>query len=200
MITAKLRHLKISPRKVRLVVDLIRGLSVEQAEKQLKFLPKRAAEPVLKLLNSAVANALNDFKALKENLFIAKITVDPGPTLKRWMPRAMGRATPIKKRTSHLTIVLESKEPLPAKEVLPADQKQEVKEKPVKKEDEPEAEKKDDLGLLEEISQPIDKEEEVEPKLPAQAKPYQTTSKSKKKFFSRQTFGNARKRFRRKAI
>jgi len=196
MITAKLKHLRISPRKVRLVANLIRGLNVSEAEKQLKFLPKRAAEPVLKLLNSAVANALNNFKALKENLSVAKITVDSGSTLKRWMPRAMGRATPVKKRTSHITIVLESKEPLP---VLPTD-------RPIKKEDK-KKEKTDasivgkkDLGLLEEVSQPIEEKEEIKPKLSTPNKPYQTTSQSKKKFFSRQTFGNAQKRFRRKAI
>ncbi|MBU1292011.1 50S ribosomal protein L22 [Patescibacteria group bacterium] len=195
MITAKLRHLRISSRKVRLVVDLVRGLNVIEAEKQLKFLPKRAAEPVLKLLNSAVANALNNFKALKENLFIAKIMVDPGPTLKRWMPRAMGRATPLRKRTSHITIVLESKEPLPVKKEI---EKKEVK--PVKKEDL----KKDKSDLLEEVTQPIDQpieeKEEVKLKSPAPDKPYQTTSQSKKKFFSRQTFGNVQKRFRRKVI
>lgn len=188
MITAKLRHLRISPRKVRLVADLIRGLKVSEAEKQLKFLPKRAAEPVLKLLNSAVANAINNFKALKENLFVAKITVDSGSTLKRWMPRAMGRATPIKKRTSHLTIVLESKEPLPVKKEV--ERKEKIK--PI--------EKKEDISLLEEISEPIEKREEIKPKSIAPDKPYQATSQSKKKFFSRQTFGNAQKRFRRKSF
>jgi len=192
MITAKLRHLRISPRKARLVVGLVRGLNVIEAEKQLKFLPKRAAEPVLKLLNSAVANALNNFKALKENLSIARITVDPGPTLKRWMPRAMGRATPLRKRTSHITIILESKEKIEKKEA-----------KPVKKENL----KKDKSDLLEEVTQPIDRpiqevpmqDRDPDPKGVGK-KPYQTTSQSKKKFFSRQTFGNAKKTFRRKVI
>jgi len=194
MITAKLRHLKISSRKVRLVVDLIRGLNVIEAEKQLKFLPKRAAEPVLKLLNSAVANATNNFKALKENLSIVKIMVDPGPTLKRWMPRAMGRATPLKKRTSHITIVLESKEPLPVKKAPTLSRDPDLKDV---------GKKKDDLDLLEEISQPLEeseKEVDVKSKSTISDKPYQTTSRSKKKFFSRQTFSNAKKRFRRKAI
>ncbi len=193
MITAKLKHLRISPRKVRLVVDLIRGLDVISAENQLKFLPKRSAEPVLTLLKSAIANALNDFSAIKENLFISKIVVDQGPTLKRWMPRAMGRATPIMKRTSHLTIVLESKEPLPEKK---ADKVQ------VKKEKELDSKKKD-IDLLEEVSQPIDKKEDksvIKPKSISPDKPYPTTSQSKKKFFSRQTFGNVKKQFRRKSI
>jgi large subunit ribosomal protein L22 len=194
MATAKLRHLRISPRKVRLIADLIRGLTVEEAEKQLRFLTKRAANPLLKLLNSAAANAENTFNLTKEKLYIAKILVDPGPTLKRWMPRAMGRATPIMKRTSHVTIVLDSKEPLPSKKEI----KERVEEKPVVKE-------KEDMGLLEEIRQPIEKAKErekpvIKPKPVAPPKPYQTTSQSKKRFFSRQTFGNVKKYFRRKSI
>ncbi len=190
MITAKLRHLRISPRKVRLAVDLIRGLDVTEAENQLKFLPKRAAQPVLKLLKSAIANALNDFEAVKENLFVAKITVDPGPTLKRWMPRAMGRATPKLKRTSHVTIVLEFKDgKVPVKKKIEKKAK-EVVEKPKK-----------DTSLLEEISEPVKEDKsDLEPKKIAPEKPYQTTSKSKKKFFSRQTLGNVKKTFRRKSI
>jgi len=208
MITAKLRHLRISPRKVRLVVDLIRGMDATEAEKQLKFLPQRAARPVLKLLNSAVANALNNFKAIKENLFITKIAVDPGPTLKRWLPRAMGRATPIMKRTSHITIVLESKEPLPASSAGKPDKK-ETKEKTEKSRRKvgipTQKASGKDLDLLEEVTQPISQpveEEKSDLKLKAVAprKPYQTTSQSKKKFFSRQTFGNAKKIFRRKSI
>ncbi len=186
MITAKLRHLRISPRKVRLVVDLIRGLDVISAENQLKFLPKRSAGPVLTLLKSAIANALNDFSVIKENLFISKIIVDQGPSLKRWMPRAMGRATPIMKRTSHLTIVLESKEPLLKK-------KREKKDKREKKE----------VDLLKESGKLIKKEEnkpDIKSKPVAPDKPYSTTSQSKKKFFSRQTFGNVKKQFRRKSI
>ncbi len=193
MITAKLRHLRTSPRKVRLVINLIRGLDITVAENQLKFLPKKSAEPVLKLLKSATANALNSFNAIKENLFISKITVDQGPTLKRWRPRAMGRATPIMKRTSHLTIELESKEPLLEKK---EDKKQ------IKKEKELDTKGKN-IDLLEETSKPVEKEEDnlsVKHKSIAPDKPYSTTSQSKKKFFSRQTFGNVKKQFRRKSI
>lgn len=190
MITAKLRHLRISPRKVRLVVDLIRGMDVVEAENQLKFLPKRAADPVLKLLKSAIANALNNYKAVKENLYISKITVDPGPTLKRWMPRAMGRATPKLKRTSHITIALGFKDgKAPAKK---KDTK-EAKKAPVKK-------PKKDASLVEEISQPVEEELDAKSKKTTPERPYQTTSQSKKKFFSRQTLGNAKKTFRRKSI
>jgi large subunit ribosomal protein L22 len=104
---AKLSHLRISPRKVRLVVDLVRGKSVSQAFALLSFTRKKAADPVQKLLKSAVANAAeNDGIRDVDNLVIDRITVDEGPTLKRYMPRARGRATPIRKRTSHIQISL----------------------------------------------------------------------------------------------
>ena len=97
----------MSPRKVRLVVNVIRGLMAEKAEYELLFLQQKAARPVLKLLKSAVANAENNFQLKKDNLFIKKITVDEGPALKRWRPRAFGRAAMFKKRSSHVTIVLD---------------------------------------------------------------------------------------------
>lgn len=104
-----LKNLRTAPRKVRLVADLIRGLRIDEAMEQLKYIPKRAAVPVMKLLESAVAAAENDFKMKKEDLFISKITVDDGATLKRSMPHAMGRAFPILKRTSTITIELDKK-------------------------------------------------------------------------------------------
>lgn len=109
MIKAKLSNLRISPRKVRLVAGLIRGKMVNEAKNQLVFLTKRSAEPVLKLLNSAIANAKNNEKLNEENLIVSEIFVDGGPVLKRSMPRAFGRAATILKRTSHVTIVLEEK-------------------------------------------------------------------------------------------
>lgn len=108
-VKAYLRHLRISPRKVRLVVDIIRGMGAEQAQTQLEFINKRATEPVLKLLNSALANAEHNFNLEKENLYISKIFVDEGATLKRARPRAMGRSAPIRKRTSHITVILDEK-------------------------------------------------------------------------------------------
>jgi large subunit ribosomal protein L22 len=96
----------MSPRKVRLVAGLVRGLDVARAEAQLGLLNKAAALPVLKLLRSAIANAEHNNKLEKEGLFIKSITVDGGPMLKRWRPRAFGRAAPIRKRTSHITIIL----------------------------------------------------------------------------------------------
>lgn len=96
----------MSPRKVRLVVNTIRGLSVAAAETRLNFLPKLAAQPVLKLLNSAVANAEHNFKLEKKDLYVKFIVADGGPTLKRFRPRAFGRAAPIRKRTTHISLIL----------------------------------------------------------------------------------------------
>ncbi|MBI2608262.1 MAG: 50S ribosomal protein L22 [Deltaproteobacteria bacterium] len=106
-VKAELNYLRMAPRKVRLVVDLIRGARIGKALHTLKFTPRSASQPVQKLLQSAVANAQQKGSIDVDTLFIKKITVDEGPTLKRWLPRAHGRATPIRKRTSHVTVVLE---------------------------------------------------------------------------------------------
>jgi large subunit ribosomal protein L22 len=105
-VTAKLRFLRMGPRKVRLVVDMIRGKKVVKAMDILSVLPKRAALPVLKLLNSAVANAKHNHSLAIEDLVVSKIYVDGGPVLKRSMPKAHGRATPIRERTSHINLFL----------------------------------------------------------------------------------------------
>jgi len=110
-ITAKLNYLRIAPRKVRLVADAVRGLTVMDAEYQLSFLTKRVSLPLLKLLRSAAANAKHNFSIRKEDLKIAKIFVDGGPVLKRSMPRAFGRASPIRKRSSHITLILAETQP-----------------------------------------------------------------------------------------
>lgn len=106
-VRAHLRFLRIAPRKVRLVIGLVRGMGVEQAVDQLSVLPKRAALPVLKLINSAVANAEHNFKLERKNLLIKSIVANEGPKLKRFRPRAFGRAAEILKRMTHVTIVLE---------------------------------------------------------------------------------------------
>ncbi len=106
-VKAHLRYLRIAPRKVRLVADLIRGKKVEEAERILNFTTKRAALPILKLLKSAIANAEHNFNLKKENLFVSKILVGEGPRLKRIFPRARGRADIRQKKMSHVTIVLE---------------------------------------------------------------------------------------------
>jgi len=129
-VKAYLNNLRISARKVRLAANLIRGLDVSEAKVQLKFLPKRAAEPILKLLNSAIANAENNFKLSKDNLYVFKIFVDSGPILKRWMPRAFGRTAMIKKRTSHITIILDEKA---ASKIKAKAKKAEPKEKELEK-------------------------------------------------------------------
>lgn len=102
---ATLRYLRIAPRKTRLVVNLIRGKNVNEAIGILQFTRRAASEPVRKLVESAIANAEAD-NADPDRLYVKSIFVDEGPTLKRYMPRAMGRATRINKRTSHVTCVL----------------------------------------------------------------------------------------------
>jgi large subunit ribosomal protein L22 len=104
---ASAKYVRISPRKVRMVVDTVRGKSVSQALSILTLTRKKAAKPVQKVLRSAVANATeNDGISDVDDLLIDQIMVDEGPTLKRFMPRARGRATPIHKRTSHIRVSL----------------------------------------------------------------------------------------------
>ncbi len=106
-VKANLRYIRISPRKVRLVTDLLRGRSLKEAEKILGFTVKRPAKPLLKLLNSATANAEHNFGLKKEDLYISEIKVDGGPVLKRYMPRARGSVSSILKRTSHISLTLD---------------------------------------------------------------------------------------------
>ena len=115
LVTAKLKYLRIAPRKVRLVADLIRGKSVEEAQTILNFTTKKAAPILVKLLKSAIANAKTNFQLEEKNLYIAKVLVDEGPKYKRWMPRARGMASPIQKKTSHITLVLDEIEKRPKK-------------------------------------------------------------------------------------
>ena len=105
-ITAKLKYLRQSPRKVRLVADLIRGKSASAALVELRHLPKRAALPIEKLLRSALANASHNFQLGSSGFSIKDIRVDEGPMKTRFMPRAFGRSYPIRKRTSHITLIL----------------------------------------------------------------------------------------------
>lgn len=105
-IKASLNYLRIAPRKVRSVVDLIRGKEIKEAETQLKFIARRASMPILRLLKSAIANAKNNFNVDKEDLFIKEIKVNEGIPHKRSRPVSRGRAFPIMKRTSHIIISL----------------------------------------------------------------------------------------------
>lgn len=106
---ASLRMLRSTPRKTRLVADLIRGKDVAEAEDILRFTDRRVAHPILKLLRSAKANAVNNHDMFEDALFVAQIQVGPGPTLKRYLPRARGRADLLRKRTSHVVITLEER-------------------------------------------------------------------------------------------
>ncbi|MEA2057093.1 MAG: 50S ribosomal protein L22 [Actinomycetota bacterium] len=107
---AKAQYVRQSPYKVRRVLDIVRGLPVSEARVVLVHTNRRAADPVLKCLDSAVANAEHNMALDADELFIAEAYADEGPTLKRWRPRARGRATRIRKRTSHITIVVADEE------------------------------------------------------------------------------------------
>ncbi len=104
------RYVRIAPRKVRLVIDLVRGKKVDEALAILEFTTKRAAKVVKKLIHSAVANAEQNPDVDVDNLYIKRIYADEGPTLKRIRPRAVGRAYLIRKRTSHITVILDELE------------------------------------------------------------------------------------------
>ena len=106
-VRAVTRYVRISPRKARLVTELIKGKPVEEALTILRFVPKKAASLVDKTLRSALANAEQNPNIDEDTLYIKRIFVDGGPTMKRWRARAMGRATKIIKRTSHITVILD---------------------------------------------------------------------------------------------
>lgn len=116
-IKAKLNYLRIAPRKARLVVNLVKNMDAKEAKTQLKFMPQRTAEHLLKLLNSAISNAENNFKIDKESLFIKQIKVDEGTPFKRWRPVSRGRAFPVMKRTCSINLILGVKEGFKPKEV-----------------------------------------------------------------------------------
>jgi large subunit ribosomal protein L22 len=105
---ASVRFVRISPPKARRVIDLIRGRQVEEARRILRFSPHSASRTVEKCLNSAVANAEQTPGVVPQNLVVERVWVDEGPTLKRWRPRAYGRAARVRKRTSHVTVVLKT--------------------------------------------------------------------------------------------
>ncbi len=109
-LTASLNYLHIAPRKVRLVAGLIRGLDTHRAELELRHLPKRSSLPLLKLLQSAIANAKHNFQLSSENLYIKEIRVDQGTMQKRFRARAFGRAAPIRRKTSHISLVLATRD------------------------------------------------------------------------------------------
>ncbi|VAW06034.1 LSU ribosomal protein L22p (L17e) [hydrothermal vent metagenome] len=109
-VRAQAKHIRQSPYKVRRVLDLVRGLPVDEARVVLEFTNRKAAGTIIKVLDSAVANAEHNFALDADELFVAEAYADEGPTLKRWRPRARGQATKIRKRTSHITIIVADEE------------------------------------------------------------------------------------------
>ena len=106
VVKASARYVRIAPRKARLIADQVRGMHIEKARALLQFSPRSAGLPIHKLIDSAAANAENNHDLIGDEMRVASITVDEGPTLRRFRPRAMGRATPINKRTSHIRVAL----------------------------------------------------------------------------------------------
>jgi ribosomal protein L22 len=110
VVRASARYVRTAPRKARLVADQIRGLHIDKARALLQFSPRSAAQDIAKLLDSAASNAENNHELVADDMRIAEITVDEGPTLRRYRPRALGRATRINKRTSHISVALSPEE------------------------------------------------------------------------------------------
>ena len=109
LVKATARYIQVSPQKMRLVADMVRNEPVDLALEHLRFSSKKASLPLAKLINSAIANAIHNFELKKENLYIKTLTVDGGPVLQRFKPRAYGSPSAIHKRTSHINIVLEER-------------------------------------------------------------------------------------------
>ncbi|MBR2719068.1 MAG: 50S ribosomal protein L22 [Clostridia bacterium] len=106
---AHAKYIRISPRKVKIVIDLIRGKNVDEALAILMYTPKAACPVVAKVLNSAIANAVNNLEMNRQDLYVAEVYANPGPTLKRYVARSRGSASPMLKRTSHISVVLDQK-------------------------------------------------------------------------------------------
>jgi len=155
-VSAQLNNLRISPRKVRLVVNLIKGLDLADALVQLDNRVKASSQPIKKLLKSAVSNAENNFGLDKDNLYVFNILVGSGTTLKRWMPRAYGRAASIRKRTSKVYLILEERIEGKGRKTKEQMEKERAQRLAEKRKTQKEAEKK----LEEKKSIPLKKTEE----------------------------------------
>lgn len=153
-VIAKLNYLRIAPRKVRLVINLIQGKTDEEAQSILNFTTKKAAKVFLKLLKSAIANAKNNFQLEESNLYISKITVNEGPKYKRYFPRARGKADEIQKKTSHITIALDEirQKPQKPKQVKKIEEIKKIEE--VKKAEKPKKIQKEKLRTEIKIKKP----------------------------------------------
>jgi large subunit ribosomal protein L22 len=194
-VKAKAKFIRMSPRKVRLVVDVIRNKTALEALEQLQFINKRAVRPLEKLLNSAIANAKHDYEIEQDNLYIKDIRVDEGPTLHRWMARAHGRATPIRKRTSHIRLILDEIEEIPTKKKKKRDIKAPVKMDKRPKEDDGvrvKSKKGARKGEAEEDAREIEKGKRIiDPRREGRGKHVRIEGKSEKgfgtKFFRRKS-------------
>lgn len=161
-----LNNLRIAPRKVRLVTNLIKKSSAFSAEAQLKFQIQKAALPILKLLKSAIASSVNNFNLSPQNLYISNILVDEGPKLKRFRARAFGRAGAIHKKTSHVTLILEERTMLVGKK----------KEKVVKE-------------IKSSFVKPVESKEKIEMIAPKEIKPRRNFGGITRKIFRRKAIG-----------
>lgn len=123
-VKAKLSNLRIAPRKVRLVADVVRGKGVQRALDELSFVDNKSARPIAKLIKSAIANAKNNFQLNPDNLYISTIFVNEGSKLKRWRPRSRGQANEIIKRNSHVIVILNEKGKPRDKKIVKADKKE----------------------------------------------------------------------------
>jgi large subunit ribosomal protein L22 len=128
-VTAKLNYLHMSPRKVRALVNVVKGLKAKEALEQFKFLPQRASVPLEKLLKSAMANAEHNFSLATDDLRISMFKVDGGPIFKRFRPGSRGRVSPLKRKTSHITLVLEGERRKTEKAGLSQDKSENIVEK-----------------------------------------------------------------------
>ncbi|OGZ34185.1 MAG: 50S ribosomal protein L22 [Candidatus Portnoybacteria bacterium RBG_19FT_COMBO_36_7] len=196
-VAARLNNLRMTPRKIRLVTSLVKGMDAKQAQSQLRFMNKKAAAIVLKLLNSGLSNAKHNFNLSEDNFYISSLQVEAGPSLKRWLPRAMGRATPILKRTCNINLVLEEK--TPSKEIFTGIKKKSKIEKMKEAKKETGAAEKSVVEKEETISVVPEAREEKR-RSTFVPKSFGDSEQSKKKFFSRQTLGNIKRVFRRKSI
>ncbi len=161
LVEAKAKYVRIAPRKVRLVADVVRGMGVEEAQKVLHFIVKKPTNPVLKLLNSAIANAEHNFNMKKENLYIAEIRIDGGPIIKRFRPRARGSSSAIQKKTSHISIKLsEINEKKDKKEVGKKQKQSKIKTTYQTEKPKEETSKDGDLKPKKGISKNIEKQKE----------------------------------------
>jgi len=203
-IKAKLKYLHISPRKVRMVADLIRGRDVNQAKALLEFTIKRGGVPLKKLLGSAVASARHNFQLEEDNLYISEINVTEGPKLKRYRARSHGQAYLIQKKTSHITLVLREKEEkakkTPSKGKEPTQAAARAEEKIEKQLDKKEEGKIENAAKIEQKSSSQSLKAPRASEKPTKTKKLERKNKERKSWKKKREKKNWRKVFRRKAF